>query len=645
MKTPHFSRSSIPNFLTFNLLAFLLVCGSALAAEVPADAWAKLPPHPRLFARPEKWESLKAQVVDDPVSRHLFALIKERAENVLTLPSLDLPSKGINLHGPMRQMQGRIAGLAMTYRLTGDARFLTRARQEMNELATTPHWRPGHFLSCSEATVAMAIGLDWLHDELTPEERARFAAAIVEKGLNPSLEAEKKNESWLISGGNWGPVCHGGLALGALAIAERAPELARQIVNRSLNAVKFAAAKYAPAGAHHEGPGYWAYGSNFYFMFADALRSVFGTMFDLEKAPGLMKTGDFNLQMTTPTGTMFTYGDSVPEFGFEPVMFWFARELKQHYLAAPTLEQLEPMRKILVSDGAMPDASRLQPLALLWWDPSLRPQPGKVVGPLTWWSEGGPQLAVMRSAWSDPRATYVGIKAGKAATGHGHMDAGSFILEANGVRWAVDLGRDQYSGPRQHGLGEDLFREHQDSKRWAIYNDGPESHNILRFNSAAPWVEGNAELRPAKHADITAGFVADLTPAYAGQVKSVARGYSLRPDHSVVIRDEWTTGDRATLVTAQWMTYAKVALEKDGALLTQNGETLRLRVSPSGAHLAVEDWSKAPNAWDSAHPGLSRIVIRVSTAARTAGQLVVVAESSEKPGRADPLKTLSLSDW
>lgn len=347
---------------------------------------------------------------------------------------------------------------------------------------------------------------------------------------------------------------------------------------------------------------------------------------------------------------MFCYGDSVPEFGYEPVMFWFARELHGYYLAAPTLDRLDPMRKILVSDGQMPDASRLQPLGLIWWDPALQPEPGKIVGPLTWWSEGGPQpQAVMRSGWGDPRATYVGIKAGKPASGHGHMDIGSFIFESNGVRWAVDLGRDSYALPRRNGLGDDLFRETQDSKRWTIFNDGADSHNILRFNGAPQWVDGKSELRPAKHPAIPSGFVVDLTPPYEGQIKSAARGFSLRPDRRLVIRDEWTTGERATLVAAQWMTYAKVTLEKGGALLTQNGESLRLRVvTPEGAHLAVEDWSRAPNAWDSPHPNLSRIVIRVSTPADTAAHLVLVAESASAAASTatpDSILTLPLADW
>src|SRR4051812_42420004 len=107
------------------MLGLLLLLAPVRAATaLPESAWTTLPPHPRLFARPEKWAELKTQVTTDPVSQRMFALIRARAENVLSLPSLDLPSRGINLHGPMRQMQGRVAVLAMTYQLTGDVRFL-----------------------------------------------------------------------------------------------------------------------------------------------------------------------------------------------------------------------------------------------------------------------------------------------------------------------------------------------------------------------------------------------------------------------------------------------------------------------------------------------------------------------------------------
>ena len=94
----------------------------------------------------------------------------------------------------------------------------------------------------------------------------------------------------------------------------------------------------------------------------------------------MLQTGGYNLQMTTPTGRMYSYGDSLPSFGFELVMSWFARELKQFYLASTTLERLDEMKAMHVSDGVQPDTSRLQTIALIWWDPALGPAVGKVMG-------------------------------------------------------------------------------------------------------------------------------------------------------------------------------------------------------------------------------------------------------------------------
>jgi hypothetical protein len=58
-------------------------------------------------------------------------------------------------------------------------------------------------------------------------------------------------------------------------------------------------------------------------------------------------------------------------------------------------------------------------------------------------------LAMLRTSWEDPEAIFVGIKAGqdRNGRGHTHLGLGSFILEAGGARWALDLGRDDYNLP------------------------------------------------------------------------------------------------------------------------------------------------------------------------------------------------------
>jgi len=607
--------------------------------------WQKIPAHPRLFADAKKWADLKKQLKTDTTSQQLFALIKERAEITLKSPSLIVAGVGV-FHGEARQIQGRIATLAMAYRLTGDKRFFARANQEMTELANAFNWRPDHFLSCSESTLSMAIGLDWLYNDLSTSERKLYAGAIIEKSLKPSLLKKYNSGNWSESDGNWSPVCNGSMAIGAIAVNEFAPELAMNIMNRSLANIHFAAEAYAPAGAHAEGPGYWAYGTTFYVLFAEALRSTFGTSCDLEKASGFLRTGDYIIQLMAPSDEMFSFADSEPFWGFEPVMFWFARELNQVDKAEPLFKRLKPMHEYLVSDSTRDDASRLLPLGLLWWNPSVIKTP-VAKRALNWWSEGGSQpQAIMRSSWDDKRATFIGIKAGSAGYGHSHMDVGSFVLEANGIRWAVDLGRDGYTLPRQHGLGGDLFLATQESKRWSMFCNGSESHNILRFNGTNQWVDGKAKIIPVKQKSVLPGYKIDLTPIYAGQMASVQRGFNLRPDKSVLIQDEWQSGERGASVSWQMITYANVELKKDEIVLAQSGEIMRLMVvSDVVAHFSVQEVSGLLNVWDKPHPGLKRITIRLNTLPKSAGRLAIIADPSGKAETIKPEQLLPLVQW
>ena len=614
-------------------LTFFLALGFAFtapAAELPAAAWGNIPPHPRLFAGAARWTALRQQLTNDAVSREIFSVVRATAERVLDQPPVEYVDKGAFWHGPMRQAQGRILALAMAFRLTDDARFLARAKLEMKTMADLPHWFPQHFLDTAEGALGMAVGFDWLHDALTAEERDRFAGALIEKALRPALLVNETN-SWVAGKNNWTAVCHGGLVVAALAVAEREPALARRTVARALANLPRYATLYAPAGAYSEGPDYWAYGTTFYALMAEALRTTFNMTCDLERAPGFLKTADYTLQMTAPSGQLFNFADNGTGLGLEPLMFWFARELRRPDLVERELATLRKLSATLLSGQPRGDASRMLPLALVWRDPSPA-STTKTARPLTWWSEGGSQpQAVMRSAWGDPRAVFVGIKAGTANDSHAHMDLGSFILEADGVRWAVDLGRESYPHARGHGIpNAELFNTEQESRRWTIFRCGPESHNLLRFDNAPPDVNATATIRPASDADGAPGFLVDLAPVHAAQVRAATRRFTLRADRRVVITDEWTTAARATEVSWQWLTHAAVTREPQGFTLRQNGETLKLRVeSPEKFTVAVEDVSQPRHAFDSPNPGLSRVTIRVKTPAQSKGRLVVTTEPKE----------------
>ena len=54
---------------------------------------------------------------------------------------------------------------------------------------------------------------------------------------------------------------------------------------------------------------------------------------------------------------------------------------------------------------------------------------------LNWLGQGQNPLAVFRSSWTDPNAVFLAIKAGTPSASHAHLDIGSFLLDADGVRW------------------------------------------------------------------------------------------------------------------------------------------------------------------------------------------------------------------
>ncbi len=227
-------------------------------------------------------------------------------------------------------------------------------------------------------------------------------------------------------------------------------------------------------------------------------------------------------------------------------------------------------------------------------------------------------MAVLRSAWHDSLATFVAIKGGTPNHSHAHMDAGSFVLEADGVRWAIDLGTESYDRMRAAKL--DLWNYAQTSTRWTTFRVGPEGHNILRFDGEQQWIAGKADIRELPARKGAVGNVVELTPLYRGQVAQVRRTVTLNPDRSISLNDQWTATDHSVTAAWQWITKATVTRTPQGLLLQQAGKTLELRVRASGTYtVAIEDVSSARNPQDSPNPGVSRIVLKLATpATRTA---------------------------
>ena len=94
-------------------------------------------------------------------------------------------------------------------------------------------------------------------------------------------------------------------------------------------------------------------------------------------------------------------------------------------------------------------------------------------------------VALLRSAWNDPEALWIGIKAGFNQVPHGHLDLGNFELDALGVRWAVDLGADDYNMPG-------YWDSRDGGRRWTYYRLNSQSHNVCTLDGQDQLATGTA---------------------------------------------------------------------------------------------------------------------------------------------------------
>lgn len=557
------------NLFTTILLIFTFVFSATAAQQNIAS-------HPRLLLHKGDVTNIKHFAQTHPNAQAVHRHIIAAADAILPQSPTERTMEGERMLGTSREVLKRVFYLSYAYVTTEDIRYAQRAEAEMLAVSEFKDWNPAHFLDVAEMTLAMAIGYDWLYNYLPTHSKSRIGMAIYEKGLK---QAESNTDAWYqSSANNWNQVCNAAIVAGALAIYERDTELCDALIDKAVESNRKALDKYNPNGAYPEGFGYWEYGTSYQAIMAAALESALGEDRGISTSQSFMQSALWMNFMVAPSLDCYNFYDSHLQASCTPAKYWFARTLN-----APELIALD--EQLLEKHGVKSD--RLLPLYMLWAS-GISLNEGVTLSQNVWVSKGDTPLYIYRSGWQKPTDTYFAIKGGRAADSHGHIDAGSFIYENKGIRWAVDLGVQPYDTLEQAGV--DLWNMEQHSTRWDLFRTGADSHNILTINGSRPAVNARAEIISSDNRHVTF----DMSALYAEHATKVTREADLSQRGMVKICDYVEAGDSPLHIEWKMATYAEAEVMGPNLIeLRQGDETLYVKLRTK-AKATAHVWNDYP---------------------------------------------------
>lgn len=560
----------------FFLLFSFVVTGRDLSVR---QSGKELLQHPRLLFSKQEEQRIRDLFGTEPLLDSLYVGLMKEAERLLLVPPQEDPRREIkntkDILPISREQVYRMVNLALAYRLSGDRRFAEKAEKELVHVCNFPDWDPIHYLDVAEMTTAVAIGYDWLYDVLAPSTRQLVVHSIKTKALDLVVEEYNTGnaDSWAKRETNWNVVCNTGMVLGALAIEEHYPELAKHIIGEAVRYIPNCLKHFAPDGVCYEGPAYWGYTNMYLSLLLKALNDNFGGDFGLSEMVGVDKSVLYYMHSTSPSGKIFNFansGSTAP--AAEPIYFYFSRAFNQPEVATFYRDVLSKT----VHEG---NYFRFYFLSIPWYDTASSTADAL---PKLKVYEGINDIVVFNGNRNIPNSLYLIAKTGDPDMAHQQLDIGTFIVEMNGIRWTDDLGTDNYNLPG-------FWDYKPDGQRWTYFRNSNFSHNTLSIDHKLQNSAGTGEIDRLDDRAAQPFVTMNMSTAYAGQSRFVYRTFRMLDDTRILVTD--SVGLQSPSQSVQWsvITSADVECKGNTAVLRKDGKSFSLKIaSPTNASFTTK---------------------------------------------------------
>ena len=554
---------------------------SAINIDIKPEELAISAPHPRLFLDDKEFADMRSRInsTTDQRVMDMHAQYMAWAEEFVDRQEefvFERNSSGNILH-VCRNAFAQIVSCAYAYRFVKDVKFLEHAEKVLVSVCDFDHWNQSHYLDVANMSMAVSIGYDWLYDKLKNTTRAKCEYALKAFSMGTS---EHSSRSQFLSR-SWGPPLNSGLLCAAIALYDKIPQRSEMFIRRCIDDVaRTIDDHYAPYGVTTGGHTYWEGVASWHMMIITALQQVYGTDFGLSAAPGFKESARFQLFASGNLRQSYNYYDNQIGIRICPSLWYFASLLEDG-----SVMWLEHQRDYRMRENLgflyIYHASQVNPK-------DIRPSKKLVFS-----AKGDNPILIARTGW-EQSDIYLGAKGGCASNQDAHLDAGSFVYEAHGFRWASEppcppvAKIDRYiseSGKSARDMG-------QESWRWKAMGYNNLHHNTLTVNGRDHDCGGLANLLIVNDTPQKRGGKFDLTSVLGAGVVKAERELNIIDGKYLQIDDEVSV-DSDMEIYFNFTTKAKAELTPQGIVLSAEG--MRMLLSAEGTNVEYVSGMQMPD--------------------------------------------------
>lgn len=569
-----------------------MISAMTVRAKEPDYSFLTNQNHPRLFIKDSDIKTMRRQIANgsNPYLESLHLQMMKTADTKGLAPdslSFNPETAEVTLLSTMRLALTRIVSDAYAYRFTKDKVYLKHVEMDINTVCDKmAYWNSQYDLERGEIALAMAIAYDWLYKSLKPQIRQKMLEFFQEEIFHKLEDARFYQMT-----NNWNHVLNCGISCAALSTFEEWPDRAKALIEKSVQSNPLGMkAVYAPDGASPEGPGYWSYSTSFEGAFLMALEDCLGTDFDLSNSEGFNKALRYRAFTINGAGLYYNYADCNTRATVSSGAWFCAWKFSDPSMLSWEVNMLSKDKYVGDRTLFLAIASAYRLGKFLCAEPSEH----------IFRAEGEVPIAILRRGWSEEDA-YLGIKGGCAKTSHAHMDQGSFVFDADGVRWVAEYPHEAYENYRRMlanaGAETTLFNFSQESWRWKLFAYNPRQHSTLTIRDELLDVNGFARILDAKEEGGVLSASIDLSDVYFGKLRNYTRTVSITDDDSLVVTDQFEVGTENLELRWSFVSMATPSITPEGILLNYKGKKRLLEAE--GASLEYSIWPNDPAQYDS----------------------------------------------